>query len=52
MSLQLPKKGETENSAEQNLAQEIVDECLQRSFAFKLAHGMILKMYNKTLGSL
>lgn len=52
MSLQLPKKGETETSAEQILAQEIVEECLRRSFSFKLAHGMILKMYNETLGSL
>ena len=52
MSLQLPKESETESSAEQKLAQEIVQECLRRSFASKLAHGMILKMYHETLGSL
>nr|ANM86618.1 putative capsule polysaccharide biosynthesis protein [Cladonia uncialis subsp. uncialis]AUW30761.1 putative capsule polysaccharide biosynthesis protein [Cladonia uncialis subsp. uncialis] len=52
MSSQLPKESETESSAEQKLAQEIVQECLRRSFAFKLAHGMILKMYHETLGSL
>ena len=53
MSLQLPKEeGETQKSADQRLAQQIVEECLRRSFAFKLAHGMILKMYNETLGSL
>ena len=52
MSLELPKEGGTENSPDQKLAQEIVEECLRRSFAFKLAHGMILKMYRETLGSL
>lgn len=53
MSLPLPKEGEEEeSSAEQRLAQEIVEECLRRSFAFKLAHGMILTMYRETLGSL
>ena len=52
MSLRLPGEGETEGSAEQRLAQEILEECLRRSFAFKLAHGMILTMYNETLGSL
>ena len=51
MSLQLPKVGQTE-SADQELAREIVEGCLQRSFGFKLAHGMILKVYKETLGSL
>ena len=30
----------------------IVKACLQRSFSFKLAHGMILKLGAETLGSL
>ena len=51
MSLSLPKDGMTE-SAEQKLAREIVEGCLQRSFGFKLAHGMILKVFKETLGSL
>lgn len=51
MSLSLPKEGETENS-DQRLAREIVEACLQRSFGFKLAHGLILRVMGDTLGSL
>ncbi|KAK5113764.1 hypothetical protein LTR85_010781 [Meristemomyces frigidus] len=51
MSLPLPKEGETE-SAEQKEAREIVEACLGRSFGFKLAHGLILKVLGDTLGSL
>ncbi|RFU27233.1 hypothetical protein B7463_g9116, partial [Scytalidium lignicola] len=51
MSLSLPKDGEVE-SAEQKQAREIVEACLQKSFGFKLAHGMILRVYSDTLGSL
>jgi hypothetical protein len=51
MSLPLPKEGEDE-TADQKQAREIVDGCLQRSFGFKLAHGMILRVYKVTLGSL
>ncbi|PYH91136.1 hypothetical protein BO71DRAFT_401648 [Aspergillus ellipticus CBS 707.79] len=51
MSLSLPKVGE-EETPEQKQAREIVQACLQRSFAFKLAHGYILKVNRVTLGSL
>ncbi|KAL8830935.1 MAG: hypothetical protein Q9170_005509 [Blastenia crenularia] len=51
MSLMLPKDGETE-SDEQRQAREIVERCLQRSFGFKLAHGLILRVFGETLGSL
>lgn len=51
MSLSLPKEGEKE-SAEQKQARENVEACLQKSFAFKLAHGLILRVYGDTLGSL
>lgn len=51
LSLPLPKAGETE-SDEQRQAREIVQACLQRSFAFKLAHGIIIKVLGDTLGSL
>ena len=50
-SLSLPKEGEVE-SAEQKQAREIVEACLQKSFGFKLAHGLILRVYGDTLGSL
>ena len=53
MSLELPKEeGVAEISADQEMAQEIVEQCLRRSFAWKLAHGMILKTHKETLGSL
>lgn len=51
LSLSLPKEGEEEN-AEQKEAREIVEACLQRSFGFKLAHGLILRVFGETLGSL
>ena len=51
MSLSLPKKGGVE-SAEQKEARKIVEACLQRSFGFKLAHGLILRVFGDTLGSL
>jgi hypothetical protein len=51
MSLSLPKDGEVETS-DQKLARDIVEGCLQRSFGFKLAHGMIIKVFGDTLGSL
>ncbi|MCJ1317840.1 hypothetical protein MMC15_003167 [Xylographa vitiligo] len=51
MSLSLPKEGEVE-SEEQKQAREIVEACLQKSFGFKLAHGLILRVLGPTLGSL
>jgi hypothetical protein len=51
MSLPLPKDGE-EESVDQKHAREIVEACLQKSFGFKLAHGLILRVLGETLGSL
>ena|ERR1700761_4358794 len=51
MSLSLPKGGEKE-TADQALARKIVETCLQKSFGFKLAHGLILRVLGETLGSL
>ncbi len=51
MSLSLPKQSEFEND-EQRQAREIVENVLQRSFGFKLAHGLILRVFGETLGSL
>ncbi|KAJ5801904.1 uncharacterized protein N7503_004354 [Penicillium pulvis] len=51
MSLSMPKEGEIESN-EQEKAREIVEACLSRSFGFKLAHGLILRVYKATLGSL
>ncbi|KAK8100990.1 uncharacterized protein PG998_007605 [Apiospora kogelbergensis] len=51
MSLTLPRDGEAESDG-QRQAREIVEGCLQRSFAFKLAHGLILRVLGPTLGSL
>ena len=51
MSLPLPKDDEVE-SADQKLARGIVEACLQRSFGFKLAHGLTVKVIGDTLGSL
>ena len=51
MSLSIPREGEVE-SAEQKQAREIVEACLQKSFGFKLAHGLILRVCGDTLGSL
>lgn len=51
MSLSLPNQDEAENS-EQRFAREIVETCLKKSFGFKLAHGLILRVFKDTLGSL
>lgn len=51
MSLPLPKEGEVE-SEEQQLAREIVETSLQKSFGLKLAHGIIMRVMKETLGSL
>ena len=51
MSLPLPRDGEAE-TAEQRQAREVVEGCLRRSFGFKLAHGLILRVFGDTLGSL
>ncbi|KAI0008387.1 hypothetical protein F4779DRAFT_587536 [Xylariaceae sp. FL0662B] len=51
MSLPLPKEGELE-SDEQKEARMVVEACLQKSFGFKLAHGLILRVLGDTLGSL
>lgn len=51
MSLPLPKTGEQE-SEEQIQARGIVEACLQKSFGFKLAHGLIVRVLGQTLGSL
>ena len=51
LSLSMPKEGEQE-SGEQRKAREIVEACLSRSFGFKLAHGLILRVNKVTLGSL
>jgi len=51
MSLPLPRGGETE-SDEQKRAREIVESCLSRSFGFKLATGLILRVMGDTLSSL
>jgi hypothetical protein len=51
MSLSLPKEGEVE-SAEQKQAREIVEACLQKSFGYKLAHGLIVRIFGDTLGTM
>ncbi|RDA94755.1 hypothetical protein CP533_6768 [Ophiocordyceps camponoti-saundersi (nom. inval.)] len=51
MSLPLPHAGQHE-SDDQKLARQIVEACLRRSFGFKLAHGLILRVMGDTLGSL
>ena len=45
------EKGKVEG-AEQKQAREIIEACLQKSFCFKLAHGLILGVYGDTLGLL
>ncbi|KAJ5081585.1 hypothetical protein NUU61_009849 [Penicillium alfredii] len=53
LSLSLPEDGEKEDeSQQQRQAREIVEACLSRSFGFKLAHGLILRVNRVTLGSL
>lgn len=51
MSLPLPNDGEQE-SEKQAKAREIVEGCLSRSFGFKLATGLILRVIGDTLSSL
>lgn len=51
MSLALPKPNEKETE-DQKLAREIVENCLSRSFGFKLATGLILRVLGETLSSL
>ncbi|KAJ5919141.1 Capsular polysaccharide synthesis [Penicillium verhagenii] len=51
LSLSMPKDGEKESEL-QKKAREIVEACLSRSFGFKLAHGLILRVSKVTLGSL
>ena len=51
MSLPLPNEGELE-SDDQKEARIIVESCLQRSFGFKLATGLILRVFGDTLSSL
>ncbi|QSZ34958.1 hypothetical protein DSL72_007820 [Monilinia vaccinii-corymbosi] len=51
MSLSIPRDGEVE-STQQMEARGIVEACLKRSFGFKLAHGLILRVLGETLGSL
>lgn len=51
MSLAMPKAGEKE-TADQMKAREIVEGCLAKSFSFKLAHGIIIRVLGQTLGSL
>ncbi|KAK0622082.1 capsular polysaccharide synthesis protein-domain-containing protein [Bombardia bombarda] len=50
MSLHLPTNGEPEND-DQGLAREIVETCLGKSFGFKLATGIIVRIMGDTLGS-
>ncbi|OJJ43191.1 hypothetical protein ASPZODRAFT_74589 [Penicilliopsis zonata CBS 506.65] len=51
MSLRMPEE-QGEESNEQRQARAIVEGCLSRSFGFKLAHGLILRVHKATLGSL
>lgn len=51
LSQRLPAEGVTE-SADQRRAREIVEQCLRRSFGFKLATGLILRVMGDTLSSL
>jgi len=51
MSLQIPCAEEIE-SVDQAKARKIVETCLQKSFGFKLAHRLILRVKGDTLGSL
>lgn len=51
MSLPLPSNDEKETK-DQSDARKIVEGCLSRSFGFKLAHGLIIRVLGQTLGSL
>ena len=46
------REEEEEETPEQARARGIVEACLTRSFGFKLAHGLIVKVMGETLGSL
>ncbi|KAA1473556.1 hypothetical protein DENSPDRAFT_279719 [Dentipellis sp. KUC8613] len=53
LSLSLPRSDEgEEEGGDQAKAREIVEQCLARSFAFKLATGLITRVMGDTLGSL
>ncbi|CZS90920.1 uncharacterized protein RAG0_01791 [Rhynchosporium agropyri] len=49
LSLPIAGANETEDQVK---ARDIVNSCLTNSFGFKLAHGMILRVFSETLGSL
>ena len=51
LSLPMPMEGDQESDKQQK-ACDIVKACLTRSFGFKLAHGLILRVNKVTLGSL
>jgi hypothetical protein len=51
MSRKMPEQGAKEDD-QQKEAREIIQKVLQKSWGFKLAHGMILAVYKETLGSL
>ncbi|USP74746.1 uncharacterized protein yc1106_02020 [Curvularia clavata] len=51
MSQKMPERGAKEDD-QQKKAREIIQTVLQKSWGFKLAHGMILAVYKETLGSL
>ncbi|CAI7615842.1 unnamed protein product [Penicillium bialowiezense] len=51
LSLPMPNEGDLESEKQQK-ARDIVEACLTRSFGFKLAHGLILRVNKVTLGSL
>lgn len=51
MSLEMPKEG-GEEEEEQKEARRIVEGCLKKSFGFKLAHGLVVRVCGETLGSL
>lgn len=51
MSLTFQKIVESETE-DQEFARSIVESCLQKSFGFKLAHGLIVRVLGETLGSL
>lgn len=51
LSLSLPA-GDEEETKDQKEAREVVEQCLTRSFAFKLATGLILRVMGDTLGTL
>ncbi|KAG6006995.1 hypothetical protein E4U21_006515 [Claviceps maximensis] len=52
LSLPLPKDAQSAESHDQRLAREIVEACLEKSFGFKLATGLILRVMGDTLSSL